>query len=337
MGKTRWMVIASLLGPGFLGAQDAQALLKQARAFFQPLPDQPVAREDNPLTPEKIELGKLLYFDPRLSRSGLISCNTCHNLASGGVDNLPTSLGHRWQKGPRNAPTVLNAALNIAQFWDGRSPDVEDQATKPIENPIEMAATESLVVARLQSIPEYVERFRKAFPGEDNPITLENIGKAIGAFERTLLTPSRFDRFLKGDLKALNAEELRGLRLFMTKGCVSCHRGVNVGGQMFARFERGDDEGRAAVTGKASDRFLFRVPTLRNVALTAPYFHTGDVWSLEEAVKIMARIQLNTRLSADEVRAIVAFLRSLTGEVPEHARTLPTLPPSTPETPHPEF
>ncbi len=329
-----WVVF---LLPALGGAQDARALQRQARTFFQPLPDQPVAREDNPLTPEKILLGKMLYYDPRLSRSGLISCNTCHNLATGGVDNLPTSIGHRWQRGPRNAPTVLNAALNATQFWDGRSPDVEDQATKPIENPIEMAATESLVVARLQSIPAYVDLFRKAFPEDPRPITLRNIGKAIGAFERTLLTPSRFDRFLRGDLQALTPEELRGLQLFIAKGCVGCHNGVNVGGKQFARFQRGDDEGRAAVTGKASDRFMFRVPTLRNVALTAPYFHTGDVWSLEEAVQIMARTQLNTELKADEVQAIVAFLHALTGEVPEEARTLPTLPPSTSQTPGPEF
>ncbi len=323
--------------PAPVSAQSARSLLNQAKAFFKPLPETPVAKADNPLTPEKIQLGKMLYHDPRLSKSGVISCNTCHNLAMGGVDGLPTSLGHRWTAGPRNAPTVYNAALNVAQFWDGRSPDVEDQATKPIENPIEMAATESLVVARLKSIPTYVELFRKAFPGEEDPITLTNIGKAIGAFERTLLTPSRFDRFLRGDLQALSKQELKGLSLFISKGCVSCHYGVNVGGEKFAKFERGADLGRFAVTKEEKDRQVFRVPTLRNVALTAPYYHTGDVWTLEEAVGIMAEKQLNKQLKPDEVKAIVAFLKSLTGEIPKDALKLPTLPASTATTARPEF
>ena len=329
------MLLVGTLTP--LSAQNARALLNQAKAFFQPLPDTPPAKSDNPLTPEKILLGKMLYHDPRLSKSGFISCNSCHNLAMGGVDGLPTSLGHRWTAGPRNAPTVYNAALNATQFWDGRSPDVEDQATKPIENPIEMAATESLVVARLKSIPTYVDLFTKAFPEEDNPITLVNIGKAIGAFERTLLTPSRFDRFLKGDVEALNKKERKGLSLFISKGCVSCYLGVNVGGKKFAKFERGADLGRFAVTKKEKDRHVFRVPTLRNVALTAPYFHTGDVWDLREAIQIMAEKQLNKKLKDEEIDAIAAFLESLTGEIPGEALSLPTLPASTPGTAHPEF
>ncbi len=325
------------------------ALIARARAIFRgPLPkvaDTP----GNPLNPAKIQLGKMLYFDPRLSKSGFISCNSCHNLASFGVDNLPTSIGHRWQTGPRNAPTTLNAALHTSQFWDGRAKDVEEQAEKPILNPIEMAIpNEEFLVERLRSIPEYRELFKKAFPNEDTPLTYKNIARAIAAFERTLITPSRFDRFLEGDPNALTPEEKRGLKLFMDVGCITCHTGPLLGGNMFQKFglfrnyweltgSTRIDSGRYSVTRNEAELFVFKVPSLRNVAQTYPYFHDGSVWSLERAVEIMAEAQLNKKLSPDTVRAIVAFLKSLTGEIPEDALRLPVLPPSTETTSRPEI
>ncbi|MBX6423981.1 cytochrome-c peroxidase [Thermosulfurimonas sp. F29] len=334
-----------VLGLGFSGARAGdQELLAEARQYFKPLPDKPPALRNNPLTPAKIELGKMLYFDPRLSASHLISCNTCHNLSLAGVDIQETSTGHMWQRGPRNAPTVLNAVFNTAQFWDGRARDLEEQAKGPVQASVEMSNTPERVVATLKSIPEYVEMFRRAFPGEKDPVTFDNVAKAIEAFEATLLTPDApFDRFLKGDLSALNPEEKEGLRLFMEKGCANCHNGVNVGGGMYAPFgvvERPGadilppgDKGRFAVTKTASDEYVFKVPSLRNVALTYPYFHSGKVWRLEDAVAIMGTAQLGAELSPAEVKKITAFLRSLTGKQPEI--TLPILPPSTDRTPKP--
>nr|WP_210534583.1 cytochrome-c peroxidase [Thermosulfurimonas marina] len=327
--------------PVWAGDQD---LLSRARRYFEPLPEKPPALKGNPLNPYKIELGKMLYFDPRLSASHLISCNTCHNLSLAGVDIQETSTGHMWQRGPRNAPTVLNSVFNTAQFWDGRAKDLEEQAKGPVQASVEMSNTPERVVATLKSIPEYVELFRKAFPGEKDPVTFDNVAKAIEAFEATLLTPnSPFDRFLKGDLRALTAEEKEGLRLFMEKGCANCHNGINVGGGMYAPFgvvERPGadilppgDKGRFAVTKTASDEYVFKVPSLRNIALTYPYFHSGKVWSLEDAVSIMGSAQLGADLSPEEVRKIVAFLKTLTGKQPEIV--LPILPPSTDRTPRP--
>lgn len=302
-------------------------------AFFKPLPK--VAENSlNPFNPAKIKLGKMLYFDPRLSKSGFISCNSCHNLATGGVDNLPTSIGHKWQLGPRNAPTVFNAAVHFAQFWDGRAKDVEEQAKGPILNPKEMASTEELVLERIKSIPEYVKLFKRAFPKEKEPITYENIAKAIAVFERTLITPSRFDDFLKGNKKALSKEEKKGVELFVNKGCVSCHNGVAIGGGMFQRFDYGTDNGRYEVTKDENDKKLFKVASLRNVELTYPYFHDGSVWSLEEAVKIMGKKQLGIDLNEEEVKYIVLFLKSLTGKNLKFE--LPQLPPSTEKTPLPD-
>ncbi|MCS6957732.1 MAG: cytochrome-c peroxidase [Aquificaceae bacterium] len=335
--------------------EDAQ-LLEQARKLFQPLPE--VANNPkNPITKEKVELGKMLYHEPRLSKSGLISCNTCHNLASYGVDNLPTSVGHGWAIGPRNAPTVYNAALHSAQFWDGRAKDVEEQALGPILNPIEMAMpSEKEVIERLKSIPEYVEMFKKAFPNEKEPLRYENVGKAIAAFERTLMTPSRFDEFLKGNTKALTPEEKKGLKLFIEVGCASCHNGPALGGNAFFKFGQFVDYwkatapyvtidkptipvdlGRFGVTKKEEDMFVFKSPSLRNVERTYPYFHDGSVWKLEDAVKIMAQTQLNRKLTDEETRYIVAFLKSLTGQIPKHALELPVLPASTAKTPTPSL
>ena len=229
---------AALLASGgqAIAAPDAEALHRTASAMFSPLPNY-VEKEGNPMNEAKVELGKMLYFDPRLSQSGFISCNSCHNLATYGVDNLPTSLGHRWTAGPRNAPTVLNAALHANQFWDGRAADVEEQAKGPVLNPIEMAIPgEEMAVDRIASMPEYVERFKAAFPGEEDPLNYDNIANAIGVFERTLTTPDRLDEFLKGDLEALSEQELAGLQVFSNQGCVGCHAGPALGGQIEARF-----------------------------------------------------------------------------------------------------
>ncbi len=325
----RWFFAVVLLVFGSISVNAGEI---DYSTYFKPLPE--VAENpENPLNPDKVLLGKMLYFDPRLSKSGFISCNSCHNLSIGGADNLPTSIGHKWQIGPRNAPTVLNAALHIAQFWDGRAKDVEEQAKGPILNPGEMAATEEMVLERLKSIPQYVELFKKAFPGEKNPLNYENVAKAIAAFERTLLTPSRFDGFLRGK-DSLTTKEKKGLELFVSKGCVGCHNGVGIGGGMYQKFDYGDDPGRYSVTKKASDRKVFRVASLRNVELTYPYFHDGTVWDLREAVRIMAEKQLKTKLSGEEIDHIVSFLKSLTGRQPEVV--LPILPPSNPDTPLPD-
>ncbi|WP_457625328.1 cytochrome-c peroxidase [Persephonella sp.] len=322
-------------------ASDAD-LLNKAKNYFKPLPKEIPAPKDNPTTPEKVELGKKLYYDPRLSLSGVISCNTCHNLATYGVDGVETALGHEFKTGGRNSPTVLNAGFHIAQFWDGRAKTLEDQAKGPILAHVEMAMPNpEFVVLKLQTIPGYVKEFKKVFGGS-NPITYDNIAKAIAAFERTLVTPSRFDKFLNGDTNALTKKEKEGLKLFIDKGCASCHNGVAVGGEMFAKFGivkpyPTPDLGRYKVTKKEEDRYVFKVPSLRNIEMTYPYFHDGSVWDLKEAVRIMGETQLGIKLSHDEIDKIVAFLKSLTGEIPESARTVPVLPASSKDTPKPKL
>jgi cytochrome c peroxidase len=318
----------------------ADELLDDARDYFQPLPSTIPAVADNPITPEKIELGKMLYFDPRLSASGVFSCYSCHNLTTGGDDNLPTSIGHGWQAGPRNAPTSLNAVFNTAQFWDGRAPDLAAQAKGPIQAGVEMANTPDNVVATLSSMPAYVEAFEASF---DDGVSFDNMAKAIEAFEATLITPAPFDAYLNGDEAALSDDQKAGLQLFMDKGCTACHAGINVGGEGYFPFglieKPGaevlpeDDRGRFAVTETADDEYVFRAAPLRNIAVTAPYFHSGKVWSLEVAVQIMAESQLGEELSDDETAKIVAFLDALTGELPEI--TTPVLPPETAATPRP--
>lgn len=303
------------------------------------------AVKGNDVTPAKIELGQKLFFDPRLSKSQLISCASCHNLSLGGADTGSTSVGHGWQKGPRRAPTVLNAVFNSAQFWDGRAEDLKAQAKGPIQAAVEMSNTPAAVEATLRSMPGYVKDFDAAFPHEAQPVTFDNMAKAIEAFEATLVTPgARFDKFLAGDDAALNDSEKKGLRLFLDKGCASCHSGPNIGGAAYFSFGVAKapseelrpiaDKGRSAVTKSASDDFVFRAAPLRNVALRAPYFHTGKVWSLDEAVNLMAVHQLGTTLSPEETREIVAFLGSLNGEAPKVA--YPTLPPRASETPRPQ-
>ncbi|NKE73299.1 cytochrome-c peroxidase [Candidatus Manganitrophus noduliformans] len=334
-----WVLVFLITAPAF--GQEAD-LIRQAGNFFKPLPEKLSAPENNPATPEKVLLGQMLFFEPRLSKSGAISCNSCHNLITGGVDNLPTSPGHMGQLGGRNSPTVLNAGVQFAQFWDGRAASLEDQAKGPILNPVEMAMPdESSVLARLRSIPEYVALFKKAFPGEKEPLTYDNVAKAIAAFERTLLTPSRFDDFLKGNAKALTDAEKKGLQLVIQKGCIACHNGVGAGGGQYQKFgiaepyASSDDPGRFNVTKKETDRFIFKVPLWRNVTRTAPYFHDGAVWDLREAVRTMGKLQLKINLTEEEIDLIVAFLHSLEGTVPEAALKLPVLPTSASATPKP--
>jgi cytochrome c peroxidase len=329
-----------------LGAVTAHAddLMKKAQENFKPIPSMVPAVKDNPVTHEKIELGKLLFFDPRLSASEIISCNTCHNLGTGGVDAGPTSVGHAWQKGPRRAPTVYNAVFNLAQFWDGRAADLKAQAKGPVQASVEMNATPEHVVRTLSSMPAYVERFEKAFPNESSPVTFDNFAKAIEAFEATLTTPgSKLDQYLEGDANALNEQEKSGLQLFMAKGCVACHNGVNIGGQGYFPFGVVEnpgaevlpekDKGRFNVSKTASDEYVFRAAPLRNVALRAPYFHSGQVWSLKQAVGVMGSSQLGAKLTDKEEDDIVAFLGTLTGELPSVA--YPVLPVRTDSTPKP--
>jgi cytochrome c peroxidase len=288
----------------------------------------------------QVELGKKLYFDPRLSKSGFISCNSCHNLSMGGTDNIPTSIGDKWQQGPINAPTVLNSSLNVAQFWDGRAADLKAQAGGPIANPGEMAASHTLAIGVLESIPEYVVEFKQVF-GKDK-ITIDEVTQAIAEFEKTLVTPnSRFDRWLLGDKDALTAKEVEGYQLFKTSGCVACHNGEAVGGSSFQKMgivepykTASKAEGMSGVTGKDADRFKFKVPTLRNVEMTYPYFHDGAAKTLAEAVDIMGRLQLGKKFTPEENAKIVAFLKSLTGDQPTFL--LPILPPSTDKTPPPK-
>jgi cytochrome c peroxidase len=323
----------------------ADDLMQAARQRFKPIPSTVPSVKDNAVTREKIELGKMLFFDPRLSASQIISCNSCHNMSTGGVDAGPTSIGHAWQKGPRRAPTVFNAVFNIAQFWDGRAEDLKAQAKGPMQAPVEMNATPTLVEATLKSMPGYVEQFRKAFPQDASPVTFDNVARSLEAFEATLITPgSRFDQFLEGDANALNTQEKEGLKLFMDKGCSACHNGINVGGEAYFPFgvvaKPGadilppNDKGRFAVTKTASDEYVFRAGPLRNVALRAPYFHSGQVWSLKQAVAIMGASQLGQKLTEQEEDAIVAFLQTLTGEQPRIE--LPILPPRTDATPLPK-
>lgn len=304
-----------------------EQLRDSALAFFHALP----ARVDHPAGPdgpEKVELGRRLFMEPQLSTDGTISCNSCHRLDAFGTDNERTSTGVGGQKGGRNSPTVYNAALHNMQFWDGRAADVEQQAGMPILNPIEMAMPdEATLVSRLKGMEPYPALFKAAFPEAADPITYANLREAIGAFERTLLTPSRFDDFLEGNMTALSAQERSGLRLFMAVGCTNCHSGAAIGGSMLQKFgvhadfrpltgSDTTDQGRKAVTGKAADKDVFKVPGLRNVTSTAPYFHDGRVERIEDAIKVMGTTQLGRALADGEVADLKAFLEALTGTPP---------------------
>jgi len=315
---------------------------KKHLATFGKLPEQYVD-EDNPITPEKVNLGRMLYFEKRLSKSQEISCNSCHDLAKYGVDNQPTSEGHKKQRGDRNSPTVYNAAGHIAQFWDGRAASVEEQAGGPMMNPVEMAmASPESVGETLTSMPEYVEAFKKAFPDDENPVNLDNAAKAIGAFERKLVTPGRFDKLIAGDDSAFTDLEKTGVAVFVETGCTTCHNGPAVGGKLYQKlglvheWPNQKDMGRFKETKKEEDKMFFKVPSLRNIAKTGPYFHDGSVPDLEKAVEMMAHHQLDQKLTPEQMKAIVAFLNALTGELPTEYIKEPELPESTDKTPKPD-
>lgn len=341
MVKMKQTMLACMLGSlAYMAGGSAIAQDKAAEATERYKPNHELIVAVEPAVgqdPGQVELGKKLWFDPRLSRSGFISCNSCHNLGMGGSDNLPTSIGHNWQEGPINSPTVLNSSLNFVQFWDGRAADLKEQAGGPIANPMEMAFTHDLAVEILESIPAYKEEFKKVF-GKDE-ITIDEITQALASFEETLVTPNaRFDLWLKGDDNAINDQELRGYLTFKNSGCVACHNGVAVGGNTFQKMgvvepyvTDNESAGVAGVTGNDIDRMRFKVPTLRNVELTYPYFHDGAANTLGEAVDIMGRLQLGRKFTDNEIEDIVAFLKTLTGDQPQ--LVMPILPPSSDLTP----
>ena len=342
LARLIWGVIALLLtGSGTAAFANPAALAEQAKTIFGSLPAD-AETAGRPLGVERIDLGRMLYFDARLSKNHDIACNSCHRLDAFGVDGEATSPGHRGQRGGRNSPTVYNAALHLAQFWDGRAADVEAQAKGPVLNPIEMAMpSEQAVVAVLASIPGYPPLFAAAFPGQTEPLTYENMAMAIGAFERRLLTPAPLDHFVSGDLGALKPDALAGLSLFIERGCIACHNGPAIGGGMYQKLGlvvpyATEDPGRFDVTGVEADRGLFKVPSLRNVARTGPWFHDGSVAALDEAVRLMARHQLGQELSDQEVGSLGAFLRALTGQIDGAYVARPELPPSGPSTPSPD-
>ena len=302
----------------------AQQLQKQASGILGVLPDKMPGSEND--TPERIALGKKLYFEKALSINDSQSCNSCHDLNDGnmGVDNEPTSPGAKGERGGRNSPTSVNAGFHIAQFWDGRAPDLKAQAKGPILNPGEMGMPdEETVMTKLSGMPEYPKMFRAAFPTENKVMTYDNLAEAIAAFERTLISKDRFDTFQNGDLTAFNEQELRGLESFISTGCISCHNGPTIGGTSYQKVgvmvaylpDDAEDIGRAAITGNDAEKFFFKVPSLRNVAKTGPYFHDGEVPTLKEAVSVMAEIQLGKELKTNEVDDIVAFLNTMSGEV----------------------
>jgi cytochrome c peroxidase len=350
----RKSLIASLLALLSLGAGSAHAedaLRDQAKGLFEPIPTTAPALPDNPSTPEKLALGKMLYFEPRLSESRSFACATCHNLSMGGVDGGALSSANV-QLGGREVQTVFNAVFNKSQYWDGRASDLKDQVVNSVManpkamlktrggpmavNPSDLAVTKQREIEQLKQIAGYTDAFRKAFPGDADPLVYDNIGRAIAVFEATLITPdSAFDRWLTGDDAALDDTQKAGLKLFVDKGCASCHNGVNVGGATYAKFGvvaspgpehlPAEDAGRFVVTKSNADRYVFKVPSLRNVELTAPYFHTGSTFDLKKAVTVMAESQLGAKLSDEETTKIAAFLKTLTGKQPEIV--LPILPP----------
>src|SRR6056297_1726479 len=343
MPSLRTLTLGTVSALAVASSAHASDLRDRALDMFAALPSTVPALNDNIITDEKVDLGKALFFDPRMSASGVFSCNSCHNLATGGDDNMPTSIGHGWQQGPRNSPTVLNAVFNEAQFWDGRAADLAEQAKGPVQAGVEMANTPDNVVNTLNSMPQYVEWFEASFPEETAPVSFDNFAKAIEAYEATLITPAPFDAWLNGDDGALSDAQVAGLELFMDKGCSACHNGVNLGGNGYYPFglieKPGadvlppDDRGRFAVTETADDSYVFRASPLRNIDQTAPYFHSGKVWDLRVAVAIMGTSQLGAELTDPEVDDIVAFLGSLTGKMPEVI--YPILPAETATTPHP--
>lgn len=333
------LVYTTLLAAFSVVSVKADALSDSYLAMFRPLPTE-VPSPDNELTEAKINLGRMLYYETRISKGGKLSCNSCHQLDKYGQDNLPFSPGHDGSLGGRSSPTTYNAALHIAQFWDGRAPSVEEQAKGPVLNPIEMGMPDAdFVVKVLKSIPGYVEAFKAAFPGEADPISYDNFGKAVGAFERKLLTPAPWDDYLKGKKDALTAEQVKGYETFAKAGCVTCHNGPGVGGAMYQKlglvkaWPELKDLGRYEATKQDSDKYFFKTSSLRNITETGPYLHDGSVKTLADMVKMMASHQLGKELSEDEVASIITFLGALKGEIPADFVAKPELPASGPDTP----
>ena len=330
------ILILSLTGAS-LASQGDEDLLKQAKQIFAPLP-QVMLSDKNPITPEKAKLGKMLFYESRISVDGTVSCTKCHPIGLYAADGLRKSIGNNCKFNPRNAPTVLNAAGQISAHWIGNRVDVEDQAKQSVIGPpsFGMPSYEA-VESKLKGIKGYIDLFKEAFPGESNPVTVDNFAKAVGSFERTLVTPSRFDSFLKGNAAALREQEKKGLKTYIEAGCIMCHSGPNAGGQTYQKFgivepywkytkSEPIDEGRYLVTKNEADKYVFKVPIHRNVVNTSPYFHDGSVEKLEDAVWIMGKIQLGKDLNQSQVGEIVTFLRSLTGQIPEDALRVPLLP-----------
>ena len=327
--------LVALSGSAFAQADLTEAFLP----MFKPLPAE-VLSPDNELTEPKINLGRMLYFENRISKGQKLSCNSCHMLDKAGQDNLPFSPGHEGKLGGRSSPSTYNAALHIAQFWDGREPTVEAQAKGPVLNPVEMGMPSAdFVVSVLKSMPGYVEAFKAAFPGEADPVTYDNFGKAVGAFERKLLTPSKWDDFLKGNKDALSAEEKKGFELFAKTGCVTCHNQAGVGGHMFMKlglvkaWPDLKDNGRADVTKNDADKAVFKVASLRNITETGPYLHDGSVKTLDQMVKMMADHQLGKQLTDEDTASIITFLKTLKGTPDADYIKAPKLPESTADTP----
>jgi cytochrome c peroxidase len=322
-----WVLLAgSLLGCASAPTPEPgenQATLRMFAAAVSP-----------PQDPNRVRLGRLLFHDTRLSKNREISCATCHVLTRFGIDGKVVSTGFAGRHGTRNAPSVFNAATHVAQFWDGRAADVEAQAPAPITNPVEMAMpNEQAVVDALSVVPRYVEMFRTAFPTDEHPISLKNVGEAIGAFERGLVTASRWDKFVAGDHASLTPNEKKGLRLFMQRGCISCHMGPDVGGASFQKvgvvypWPNQADQGRADLTHFPADKMVFKVPSLKNIAETAPYFHDGSTINLETAIQLMGHYELGIELPKDEINSMAAWMRSMTGKPDPTYIAIPQLPP----------
>ncbi len=318
--RALWIIVTSLLTAATpIFADEPDLLISRANRYFGPLPDTMPGSESD--TAERIALGRKLYFEKRLSINDTQSCATCHRLENGfaGVDNLPTSPGARGEQGTRNSPTVLNSGWQDSQFWDGRAEDLVEQAKGPILNPVEMGMPdEQTVEKKIRGIAEYRKEFARAFPGDEQVVSYQNIAEAIAAFERTLITPGRFDDFMMGDADALSEEEQRGLDTFLKIGCKSCHDGILIGGETYEplgkehAYENQDDQGMYLLTGDEDDRMFFKVAPLRNVALTEPYFHDGKIKTLEEAVRKMGKLQLDEDLTDQQVSDITGFLKALT-------------------------
>jgi cytochrome c peroxidase len=335
--------IAAATWSAFAADDADRALLEKAQALFKALPAN-AATAERPITPELVALGQALFFETRISGDGKVSCGGCHNPQYYGAEPIAQTVGFQGKVLPRNTPTVFNTALQFVQHYGGNRVDVEEQAVKALVSPFAYANKDyAAAEAKLRALPGYRAMFEKAFPGQTEPVTAENWGKALGAYERVLITPAPFDKFLQGDVGALNAKQKQGLDKFIANGCGGCHSGVTVGGQMYQKFGvtadywtltgskendilKGRDKGRFHDTKKEEDAFMFKVQQLRNVAATPPYFHDGSVATLPEAVRIMAKLQLGKDLSDADIGDIVAFLESLTGEVPQNFAQVPNLP-----------